>query len=120
MAGEAPGLHQQCVGPMEPGEGVSSKQCWLWQAARLHACRERREGGPKIGVGGHDMAGEASQLKQALLSHELLCIVLPHTSWSMGLHHIIGSGSLTAQKTAVCVLHGCWEAWKLLGRVDFW
>ena len=116
---------------LAPGEGVSSKQCWLWQAARLHASRERREGGPKIGVGGHDMAGEApglhqqcvgpsSQLKQALLSHELLCIVLPHTSWSMGLHHIIGSGSLMAQKTAVCVLHGSWEAWKLLGRVDFW
>ena len=70
MAGEAPGLHQQCVGPMgrawpkEPGEGVSSKQCWLWQAARLHASRERREGGPKIGVGGQDMAGEAPGLHQ--------------------------------------------------------
>ena len=36
------------------------------RAARLHASREResREGGPKIGVGGQDMAGEAPGLHQ--------------------------------------------------------
>ena len=106
MAGEAPGLHQQCAQWDEHGQR---------NQVRVSAASSVGSGRGKIGVG-----GPSSQLKQALLSHELLCIVLPHTSWSMGLHHIIGSGSWTAPKTAVCVLHGSWEAWKLLGRVDFW
>ena len=33
--------------PMVQGEGVSSKQCWVCQAAGLHASREMREGDPK-------------------------------------------------------------------------
>ena len=36
-------------------------------SGRLRDCTlagERREGGPKIGVGGHDMAGEAPGLHQ--------------------------------------------------------